>query len=78
MRSATWQHSITVAGEPGSRSNTAMVGESMAAQRAIGEWISSAARLAAQASAATESRRQYWIAPPRSPGPPQVGTQSGR
>ena len=60
---------MIVAGLPGSRSNTTMVGESMLPHRAMGAWISRAARLADQASAATESSRQYSIEPPRSPGP---------
>ena len=58
MCSATRQHSMIVAGLPGSRSNTTMVGASMSPQRAMGAWISSAARLADQARAATESSRQ--------------------
>ena len=58
MCSATRQHSVIVAGLPGSRSNTSMVGESMSPQRDMGAWISSAARFADQARAATESSRQ--------------------
>ena len=34
--------------------------------------------LAAQANAGTEPRWQYWMAPPRSPGPSSVPTNSGR
>jgi hypothetical protein len=55
-----------------------MVGDSMSTERAIGAWSSSAAMLAAHASAATSASWQYPMAPPRSPGPSTAGSQSGR
>ncbi len=55
-----------------------MVGDSTSSPLAMGAWISNAAMLAVQASAATSSRQQYSMAPPRSPGPGVVPSHSGR
>jgi|GEM_PF-6940744 len=75
---ATWQHSMIVAGSPGSRSNTNIDGESISPQRAMGPWISKAARFADHANAATSDNIGYSMPLPLSPGPVHVPIQSGR